>query len=311
MNHLTNPLTRQDVFLKIARLEQRFSGRLAVAATNLSSGEQIVVNGDDIFPTASVIKVPVLIEVFRMAKAGLLSLDERLTVTSSEHAGGSGVLNDLDGGLQLTIKDLATLMIAVSDNTATNMLIARVGGPDAVNKTMRAMGFQSVVLHAAYAQEAFAKDPRAFGEASPNALESIIVHLARGQIVDAESSRVMLEIMSRQHYLDQAPRYLRVRPFATDEMARHYPVRVASKTGFSQHGLRVDLGLISLAPGTEIAYCVAADQSQDHSFAPENEGAVFNGLIGRLLVEYWWSDPNDPAPLLSTPHLALISEAFP
>src|SRR6185436_13503389 len=94
----------------------------------------------------SAIKIPILIELFRQAEAGTLSLDERVAVRSADQVGGTGVAQWFgDGQSMMSLRDLAVLMIALSDNTATNILISKVG-MDAVNRTMSTLGVATIKL---------------------------------------------------------------------------------------------------------------------------------------------------------------------
>src|SRR5215208_8092523 len=122
-------------------------GEVALAAMNLTTGEEIARNGDRSMPTASVFKLPLLVEVFRQAEAGALDLDERVTLRAEDVVMGSGILRDFGPGLQPTLRDLAMMMVIVSDNSATNLLLDRVGGPRQVNATMRDLGLPSIVVH--------------------------------------------------------------------------------------------------------------------------------------------------------------------
>jgi len=105
-----------------------FDGVMGVAAKDLTSGESFVLNPDVVFPTASSIKITILIELYRQAQAGTLKLDEKVAVSKAMMVGGSGVLARFsDGGSSLSLRDIAVLMIVLSDNTATNIVIDRVG----------------------------------------------------------------------------------------------------------------------------------------------------------------------------------------
>jgi beta-lactamase class A len=285
---------------RIEELGRNFSGELAVAATNLATGEHVFVGADTVYATASTIKVPILVEVYRQEREGALALDERLELRAEERVGGSGILKELGGGLNPTIEDAATLMIVLSDNTATNMLIDRVGGVGAVNRTMRTLGLESVVLHNRIDFEVIAPDIRLFAEASARDLARLVELLVRGQVVDADASAAMLGIMRRQQYLDQVPRYLDFNPYAR-ELGIETPMEVACKTGFFT-GTRVDMGAVFLPAGVTFCYCVTSQAGADASFAPENEGAVANGLVGRLLVAHWWPRDHGDPPLLATPY---------
>jgi beta-lactamase class A len=133
----------QDELEGIARSAR---GVLGVTVLDLETGARFGVNQELVFPQGSAIKVPVLVELYRQADAGGLRLDERLPVRAADKAGGSGVLQGFgDGTSQLSLRDLAVLMIVLSDNTATNLLIERVG-MERVSATMRELGFPSIRL---------------------------------------------------------------------------------------------------------------------------------------------------------------------
>jgi len=107
----------------------------------LGTGEEASYNGDRLFPTASVFKVPVLVEFYRQAERGALSLDQQVVLTERDKVPGSGVLKELSEGLSVSLRDLLSLMMMVSDNTATDLIAGRVGF-DNVNKTLDELGLQ-------------------------------------------------------------------------------------------------------------------------------------------------------------------------
>ncbi|MBI3734854.1 MAG: serine hydrolase [Chloroflexi bacterium] len=110
----------------------------------LASGDEIALNADTPMDTMSVIKVPLLVELFRRWDVGQVDLDQRITLQTGHKRFGTGVLRTLDDGLSLTLRDAAMLMIIQSDNTATDLCFDAVGGPDAVNAGMRALGLTSI-----------------------------------------------------------------------------------------------------------------------------------------------------------------------
>jgi beta-lactamase class A len=298
------PKSREELDRRIAALQHRFEGQLGLAATNLATGEQVLVNADQLFPTASVIKVSILAELFAQAEEGRVRLDERLEMQPSDVVGGSGVLKELVPGLQPTLTDLAMLMVVLSDNTATNMLIDRLGGCDAINQRVQGeYGFTSVALHNRVDFEEIGPDVRRFAEATPADLMRFMERLAREQLVSANASREMMRILSRQQYLDQVPRYLKVNPYAR-ELNAQPEVAAALKTGFFP-GTRVDAGVLTLANQVQIAYCVAAHGSPDMTIAPESSPAIVNGLLGKLLVEYWWPTTAPGSGTFETPYTAV------
>jgi beta-lactamase class A len=299
---VTSRTVSTDVLARISRLGGDFSGQLAVSAVDLSTGERIDWQPDLVLPTASVIKVPVLVALLRQADEGGVDLDARLTLKAGERVGGSGVLKLFDGGLQPTVRDVATMMIAVSDNTATNMVLDLVGGTEPVNAAMAELGLPTVTLHNSIDFELIGDDVRRLGEASVRDLCELNRLIATRQAFGDRVSALAEEILSTQQYLDQAMRYTLANPYAR-ELGLVAPLSVASKTGFFS-GTRVDAGIVRFGVGGGFTYAVANHEASDTSFLPEAEGAVVNGLVGRTLVEHWWPSEAGPAPVVSTPYAA-------
>lgn len=123
---MTDPLWTRLRDELVTRAE-RFDGVAGFAVRDLATGTAIALRGDEVFPSASTIKIHILTALLREAAAGRLSLDDRLAITPDLHTKGSGVLTYLEGPVELTLFDVAVLMILVSDNTATNICIERVG----------------------------------------------------------------------------------------------------------------------------------------------------------------------------------------
>ncbi len=121
------------------------SGMVGVAVRDLRSGEAFTYNADEVFPTASTLKVPLLYALYRLADTGTIDLSERVTLSWSNRVPGSGVLQHMDQGLQPTLRDLAELMIIVSDNWATDLLWNRMTKP-AVDTTLAELGLTRTSL---------------------------------------------------------------------------------------------------------------------------------------------------------------------
>jgi beta-lactamase class A len=283
-------------------------GDVALAACNVATGEEIGRNAERPMPTASVFKLPLLVEVFRQVDTGALDLDERVTLRAKDIVMGSGILRDFQPGLQPTLRDLATMMIVVSDNSATNLLLDRVGGPERVNATMRELGLPSILVHRriAFGEIETAGD---LAVAAPRDLMRLVASLAREELISAEASRAMLAILGRQRYLEQAPRFVAYRPYAGD-FGTTQPIAIHNKTGMIG-GLRADTGIIALGPEVKIAYSVVNDAGEDDTYRHEHPGDITNALIGRVLVEYWWPGawiPEDA--VYPSPHVETFFQAL-
>ena len=114
-------------------------GVVGVAAKHLETDKRVSHNADTVFFTASTLKVPLLVELYRQVDAGIIDVHQRIDLTDTLRVPGSGVLKELASGLQPTVHDLAMLMIIISDNSATDILYNRVGG-DNINSTMQQLG---------------------------------------------------------------------------------------------------------------------------------------------------------------------------
>jgi beta-lactamase class A len=181
---------------RIRDIGARSSGVLGFAAIDLATGHIISLHGDAVFPQASSIKIPVMIEVFDQAKRGRLKLTDTATLTDRESVGGSGHLRmALRSGQPLTIsiEQLVTAMIETSDNTATNRLIQAVG-MQSVNTTLEKLGFRQTRLQRIML-DAEAASRNEENISTPLEMARIVELIYRGKAVDEASSRRMIEIM--------------------------------------------------------------------------------------------------------------------
>ena len=201
---------------EIQAIVRTFKGVLGVAAIDLSAGapRQIVaVNADLRFPTASTIKTAVMLEAYHQAAEGRLSFDTPLTFHSSDAVGGSGVLRDLHDGLTLTVGDAVRLMIALSDNTATNLLIARLGTAS-VNARLDTYGLTSTRLFRPTFRDGrpdvLPDLEREFGlgMTTPRDMAKLMALIATGRAVNEDASDAMLATLRRQQDRAMIPRLL-------------------------------------------------------------------------------------------------------
>ncbi len=261
-----------------------FAGTGGVAAKNLGTGEEIRVNADEETGTASTIKVPVLIEVMRQVEAGKIDLETRIADSPETRTPGSGILRDLSAGIPLSVRDVATLMIIVSDNTATNMLIDLVG-LDNINATMRDFGFSRTRLVNRIHFPTLGDDVKNLAVTTPGELCAIMEAVATGRILNDASRAEILRIMKMQHYLDNVPRYLPYSPYAEELDKPDNGLRIYNKTG-GWTGFRADIALVEW-PGTRYTIGVVTDGDTDTRFWAENEGSKVIGRISRLIFDHW------------------------
>jgi beta-lactamase class A len=214
------PTPLQRVQSSIERTTRSVNATWGIYVKSLETGEEIAIDADRQMETMSTIKIPLMIECFAQIKAGRFRLSDKYTFAQADAQPGTGTIQRLDPGAVMTVKDLITMMIIVSDNTATEVLYRMVGGPDAVNARMQAMGLQKTramnvpstwfpALRAAPSTEQFYRDGKyPFGLSTPREMGSLLEKMERGTLVDKDSSDLMLRIMRAQLYRTRIPRYL-------------------------------------------------------------------------------------------------------
>lgn len=138
-------MTQNEIYAELNRILEGRGGVFSLMARDFVTGEEICLNPDVPLPTASVFKVPVMVELFRQAYEGLVDLSEMHRLTDEDKSPGSGVLKDMTEGLMICLKDLATLSIIISDNTAADICLKRVG-VDRVNALMEELGLKNTYV---------------------------------------------------------------------------------------------------------------------------------------------------------------------
>lgn len=183
-------------------------GTCGVSYLDLGTGERFEHNAGETFYAASVIKVPVMCEVFRQAEAGRLDLARAVRVERDDQVGGSGVLQVLTPGVELPVYDLVTLMIVVSDNTAMNMLLDMVG-PESVTAYMAELGLTGIrVYHKLMIVKAGRRHENVM---TPKDTTELMALIARERVVSMRACEVMIDILKRQQYHDHLTKYSNVR----------------------------------------------------------------------------------------------------
>ena len=212
------PLQRLQA--SIERTTKSVNATWGVFVKSLETNEEVAIGADQQMETMSTIKIPLMVEVLQQVKAGRFTLSDKYTFAQADSQPGTGTIQRLDPGAVMTVKDLVTMMIIVSDNTATEVLYRMVGGPDAVNKRMDALGLgrtraMSVpaawfaALRAAPSSEQFYREGKhPFGMTTPREMGRLLEMMERGALVDKPSSDLMLQIMRAQLYRTRIPRYV-------------------------------------------------------------------------------------------------------
>lgn len=230
----------QTAHARLQDLADNFDGRFGLHALNLHTNEEIGVNADESFPTASAIKLPVLTTLMQQAHDGGCCLDDPLMLRRADKVQGSGLLKHLTPGLTMPLRDWAFLMMNVSDNTATNVLIDHVG-LDAVAGWLRDHEFTDVALHNKLILPEVRNDLNHFGTATPRGLTRLITAVFRRQVISAAACTEMLRMMDKVGE-ERVGRYLPFDPFDSS-VPPAQRLRLVGKTG-SFKGTRVQTAVV-------------------------------------------------------------------
>lgn len=199
---MTNPVP----FKKIEELVQGIDGTGAVVIKDLSSPHRFAILEDEVFPIASLIKLAILWELFARIEKGEISLSDSHVLRESDKVGGFGVLKELHEGLTLTIEDIAKLMIILSDNVATNILIDKLG-MEAINETSQLLGLKDTKLERKM-MDADAKARGLDNYSTAADVARILELYVTSDLLSKESRNKMIDIMKRQQCNNKFPRFL-------------------------------------------------------------------------------------------------------
>jgi beta-lactamase class A len=273
------PSAEMSLPARLAPLAEAHKGKVAVAVKNLESGESYYRNADEVMPTASLIKIAVLIDVYQQAQEGKLKLRDRVRLRAADKVPGSGILSEhFSDGAEFSLRDAARLMIAFSDNTATNLLLDRIG-IKSVNKCMKAWGFPQTRLNAkVYLRETTSVDPersRRYGLGSTTAREMA------GLLEELQTSDRL-----RPFYKQSVLNHL-AHNADKDKFKRLLPdgVVVMHKDG-STEDTRTDAGLIHTPAGI-VAVCVLTTDNEDRRWRADNAGNMLCARVAKEVYDYF------------------------
>lgn len=254
---------------------------VSVYAKNLDTGVTFGIRQAEPVRTASTIKLPIMMAVFDAVARGQAKLDEPLTVTAREQVSGSGVLGtEFSPGVQLPLRDVMHLMIVLSDNTATNMILDRVTA-DEVNAYLDRIGIPNTrsmrkILGSGPAQglSAAGKLPEnakyGIGRSSALDMVNMLERIERGEAVSPEASKEMIAVLKRNQDNTGITRHMMGLP-------------IAHKTG-ALDALRADVGIVYAKSG-RVAMGIYVDGIPKPDWSPDNPGSLLIADVAKLLVD--------------------------
>ena len=274
-----SPISRLQT--NIERITRSVNAKWGIYIKCVETGEEIAINADEQMDTMSIIKIPLMVEAFRQIEDKKFALTDRVMLKETDKRPGTGVIRSLDVGANLTIKDLLTLMIIVSDNTATDLLFDKVGGTQPVNKlmqdyklgTIKATGTTDTwfkALRAAPSVTEFHKQGKTpFGLSSVRDMGRLLEKIKRGEAVSKSASEQMLQMMRGQVYSSRLPKYV------TGFLVPH-------KTGDFLPYIGNDVGIME-SQGRNVIICVFT--TNHYGIGPNLEEAI--ARIGEQTANYF------------------------
>ena len=271
---------------RIAPLTDAHKGQVAIAVKHLVTGESYYLNPDAVMPTASLIKVAVLIEVYHQIDEGKLKLTDRVTLREADKVPGSGLLTlHFSEGASFSVRDAVHLMMAVSDNTATNLLLDKVGLAN-VNSRMEAWGV---------------KETRINAKVFRGSTTSVSPERTKKYGLGSTTASEMAKLMEEMHTGD------RFRPALKQSMLGHLRrnedklkfsrllppgTAVAHKDG-SVNDARTDAGVIQTPTGPVVVVVLTA-QNEDRRWTNDNAGDLLCARVALAVYEHFRAPPAKP-----------------
>jgi beta-lactamase class A len=253
-----------------------FSGTVSLYAKNLDTGAVYSFAGDDRVRTASTIKIAVMIEAFARVADGRAKWSDELVLTKAQKVSGSGILTAFADGLRLTLRDAVNLMMMLSDNTATNLVVDVVTA-DAVNARMQSLGLSETRLMRKIGGGGDSEDGKkeenkrfGLGRSSPHEMVTLMEKLERGEIIGADASKEMLALMKREQVQNGIWRAL-------------WNIPRATKSGALDR-LRSNIGLI-YHPRGRIALAITCDDMPQAVWTSDNPAFLLMSRVSEIMID--------------------------
>lgn len=222
-------MTSADLEQSIAEIATLPAGRVGICAETIDGRHLVEINADEVYPAASSIKMYVLYTLLKKAEDGQLALNERIEFTSAVAKPGSGVLFHLEPGLQPTLRDLATLMMMISDNSALMMLTDYLG-LDNINAEIDRLGLEHTRFGDWSRFELTYADSILFGQATPREFVQFLLRMRSTELLSPASQEIFWDTLRIQKYIEPLRRFLPANPWSR-EFGLPETIWVASKSG--------------------------------------------------------------------------------
>ncbi|HEX9939454.1 MAG TPA: serine hydrolase [Longimicrobium sp.] len=276
------PPARTDRALqaKLDALVQGFHGDVGIYVRNLRTGASAEIRADSVFPTASMIKVPILLTLYDQVEQGKLKLDARVAYPDTlnyRYGEATDVVGYMVAGDTLPLSELAFLMLTVSDNFASLWIQALVGGGAEVNRWMEAHGFRHTRVNSRTQGREAARSAYGWGQTTPREIAEALVMIRQGRAVTPRADEAMYRMLTNSYWKNEA-------------LSQIPPtVQAASKQGFVDRS-RSEVLLVN-APSGDYVVAVITKNQTDTSYEADNEGWRLIRAVSRTVYQHF--NPSD------------------
>ena len=258
---------------KLIELIADFQGDIGIYVKDMRSNKEVSIQGDSLFPTASIIKIPILVGIFNQIEKGNLKLDQTFIYRSSQQYGGAGLMQFFQDSTATDLATMVSLMISYSDNVASIWCQNLAGGGVEINRLMDQYGFPKTKVNSKTEGRQALWEQYGWGQTSPKEIALLVEKIRKGEIINTKQSDQMYRVLGNIFYngrsLSQLPSY----------------INTASKTG-SVDAARGEVVLVN-APQGDYVFSVLTNNNKDQSWTDQNEAEVLTRKISKLLWEYY------------------------
>ena len=258
---------------EVETLFQGFKGVAGVHILNLKTGQTVSINADTIFPTASMVKIPILLGIMDKLKKGELNYHQELVYRDSLLYPGVDILGSFKDSSRIELSKVIMLMLTTSDNTASLWLQSLAGTGTRINQLLDSMGFKFTRVNSRTPGREQNRETYGWGQTTPREMVELMRKIYSGELLDKNSSNRMLRLLGRNYWDEEA----------ISEIPSH--IFVASKNGAVDESRSETL--LVMAPSSPYIFSITTKDQVDHSWDPSNEGWVLARKLSALLWNHY------------------------
>jgi beta-lactamase class A len=272
---INSPAQKQDKKLErqVQELIKGFNGDVGIYIKNLENGKTVAINADTVFPTASIVKIPILIGVMDKINRGELSYHQSLTYKDSLLYAGVDILGSFKNDEKINLSKVIMLMLTTSDNTASLWLQSLGGKGTRINELLDSMGFVATRVNSRTPGREAIRNIYGWGQTSPREMATLLEKIVNGELISTERSAQMLRLLGRNYWDDNAISQLPADVF------------IASKNGAVNES-RSEVLFVN-GRGSRYVFCICTKNIKDQTWEPSNEAWVLTRKLSRLLWEHF------------------------